>query len=217
MSQVIPDSSHIRKAAETVGAKSNVDKDELYRLVDLSFAYVDRYCGSLRDARRHVLNGSGGYGGKLSDSRKRERNAFSRAMGRVFELLEAPLVAPPLTASEIKVAQNFSHWLYSRKPLAPSDTAGKPFSTKNLGDVTDQYLGVSPKIRSLYDRDQLMGLVRRYRSKKAGATRAKKVRKANRLEKQAVRKAEQEMRRQAREAKRARELELKSRQGVLNF
>ena len=130
----------------------------------------------------------------------------------------------PLTAAEIAFAKDANAWIGSRKAFAlPSDRAGIEFTTKNLGDVCDQYLyGHSGKITPFskpVDRDQLVLLLRRYRALKASQSRLKgKKRKLRALAKRLSILGDtlfKEPARLRRMASAAREKELERQQGLL--
>ncbi|OGG68453.1 hypothetical protein A3C95_01985 [Candidatus Kaiserbacteria bacterium RIFCSPHIGHO2_02_FULL_56_30] len=78
----------IKAAVEEARTRYDLDGRTLRYLTLGMIAYQERYFGSLKDARNPVLNGSGGYGGRLSESQQKERALLFGAMGRVAKLLE---------------------------------------------------------------------------------------------------------------------------------
>lgn len=122
---------------------------------------------------------------------------------------------PPLTAEEIELAKLYSRWYGGRKAYltATDKPRGNEFSTKNLENLTDQFLLTAPAMT--LSPAELASLVRRYRAIKMAATKAKKKRAQQRARKREIVAAEKAARQAAREAKRQQAQELAARQGSL--
>jgi len=129
---------------------------------------------------------------------------------------------PPLTIGEIELAKRVNVWIGNRKRFTlPTDSAGQPFTTKNLADQCDQYLLEHARRIELgnqpVDAPTLTTLMRRYYRAKGNETAAKNLRKKQREKLRQLHAAQDAVDRAVREEKKRQRAEQAARQGSFEF